>query len=88
MGKKVNVHAAKVHLSRLLQKAQVSEEAVVARGGIPRIYMFSLYRSVPSIWKHSIWVLHFRYGASRPVSPTSERSFSVPMAVADRYQHP
>jgi prevent-host-death family protein len=35
MGKTVNVHAAKTHLSRLLDEAAAGEEIVIAKAGIP-----------------------------------------------------
>jgi len=35
MSKKVNVHAAKTQLSRLLQEALLGEEVIIARGGVP-----------------------------------------------------
>ena len=31
----VNVHEAKTHLSRLLDRAQAGEEIVIAKGGVP-----------------------------------------------------
>ena len=35
MDKQVNVHAAKTHLSRLLEEVLLGEEVVIARGGKP-----------------------------------------------------
>ena len=35
MRKVVNVHAAKTHLSRLLEEALLGEEVVIARDGVP-----------------------------------------------------
>ncbi|WP_456446206.1 type II toxin-antitoxin system Phd/YefM family antitoxin [Oceanithermus sp.] len=35
MDKQVNVHAAKTHLSRLLEEVLLGEEVVIARGGRP-----------------------------------------------------
>lgn len=35
MGKIVNVHEAKTHLSRLLEEARAGEEIVLAKGGKP-----------------------------------------------------
>lgn len=31
----VNIHAAKTHLSRLVQRAEAGEEIVIARAGVP-----------------------------------------------------
>ena len=33
--KKVNVHEAKTHLSKLLERAHAGEEIVIAKGGTP-----------------------------------------------------
>ncbi len=35
MGKTVNVHEAKTHLSKLLERVQLGEEIVIARSGKP-----------------------------------------------------
>lgn len=35
MGKTVNVHEAKTHLSKLLERVQLGEEIVIARAGKP-----------------------------------------------------
>jgi len=35
MGSGVNVHAAKTHLSRLIDRAAEGEEIIIARGGKP-----------------------------------------------------
>ncbi len=35
MGSKVNVHEAKTHLSRLLERAHGGEEIIIAKGGKP-----------------------------------------------------
>ncbi len=35
MASKVNIHEAKTHLSRLLERAHAGEEIVIAKGGTP-----------------------------------------------------
>lgn len=35
--KTVTVHAAKTHLSRLIEKAEAGEEVVIARGKVPAV---------------------------------------------------
>ncbi len=35
MGKTVNVHEAKTHLSKLLERVQLGEEIIIARSGKP-----------------------------------------------------
>ncbi|WP_394826279.1 type II toxin-antitoxin system Phd/YefM family antitoxin [Pendulispora albinea] len=44
--KEVNVHEAKTHLSRLLQRVSAGEEIVIARGGRP-IAKIVPYRETP-----------------------------------------
>jgi len=56
----VNVHEAKTHLSRLLQRAAEGEEIVIARAGVP-VARLVPYSSVgeprkPGAWKGQIWI--------------------------------
>lgn len=56
----VNVHEAKTHLSRLLQRAAEGEEIIIARAGVPvaRLVPFSALRSPrqPGALKGQIWM--------------------------------
>lgn len=56
MGKRTfNVHEAKTHLSRLLERAHNGEEIVLAKGGVPYARLVPLERHVarkPGIWRH------------------------------------
>ena len=58
---KVNVHEAKTHLSRLIDRAAEGEEVVIARAGKPvaRLvaYTPSVERRVPGQWKGKIKIL-------------------------------
>ncbi len=45
MDKVVNVHAAKTHLSRLLEEVQLGEEVVIARAGRPVARLVPLQKS-------------------------------------------
>jgi len=45
--KTVNVHEAKTHLSRLLERVQAGEEIVIAKGGEPCARLVPLDRRVP-----------------------------------------
>jgi prevent-host-death family protein len=46
-GKLVNVHEAKTHLSRLLERAHRGEEIILAKGGKPYARLVPLEDSVP-----------------------------------------
>ena len=54
----VNVHQAKTHLSRLLERVETGEEIVLARAGRPvaRLVPFKARREprVPGIWRGQI----------------------------------
>jgi prevent-host-death family protein len=43
----VNVHEAKTHLSRLLERAHAGEEIVIARGGEPYARLVPLAQRTP-----------------------------------------
>jgi prevent-host-death family protein len=51
----VNIHQAKTHLSRLIERVESGEEVVIARAGRPvaRLVPFRVRRSprVPGIWR-------------------------------------
>jgi prevent-host-death family protein len=55
MARQVNVHAAKTHLSRLLEEVEAGEEIVVARAGRPiaRLVPFSAEQEPrqPGLWR-------------------------------------
>ena len=60
MDKAVNVHEAKTHLSRLLERVEAGEEIVLARAGRPiaRIVPYGARREPrrPGIWKGRVWI--------------------------------
>ena len=45
--KKVNIHEAKTHLSRLLEEVEAGEEIVIARSGKPIARLVSLDKKQP-----------------------------------------
>ncbi len=50
----MNIHAAKTHFSRLVERAEAGEEIVIARDGRPVARLVSLRRGDPrrpGIWK-------------------------------------
>lgn len=46
MPRTVNIHAAKTHLSRLVEQAEGGEEIIIARGGRPVARLMPLARTV------------------------------------------
>ncbi len=56
---KVNIHNAKTHLSKLIEKVLDGEEVVIAKYGKPLVRM-EPYRPVkkrtPGSWKGKIWI--------------------------------
>ena len=57
----VNIHAAKTHLSRLVERAEHGEETVIARNGRPvaRLVPYQEERKprVPGGWKGAVRIL-------------------------------
>jgi len=60
MDKPVNVHDAKTHLSRLLERVESGEEITLARAGRPiaRIVPYRPRRGPrrPGMWKGKVWL--------------------------------
>jgi prevent-host-death family protein len=60
MGETINIHDAKTHLSRLIERVEQGEELVIARGGKPVARLVPLgTRTQPrrlGIWKDRIWI--------------------------------
>lgn len=60
MEKAVNVHEAKTHLSRLLERVEAGEEITLARAGRPiaRIvpYQARSEPRKPGLWKGKVWL--------------------------------
>jgi prevent-host-death family protein len=59
-GRAVNIHEAKTHLSRLVERVEAGEEIVIARGGRPVARLVPMaQRTKPralGIWKEQVWV--------------------------------
>ena len=56
----VNVHEAKTHLSRLLERVEAGEEIVIARAGKPIARLLAI-QPVPAIrplglWRGKVWI--------------------------------
>jgi prevent-host-death family protein len=59
MEKPVNIHEAKTHLSRLIERVEAGEEITLARAGRPVARLIPIARSreprQPGIWKGKVW---------------------------------
>lgn len=60
MTESVNIHDAKTHLSRLIERVEAGEEIVLARGGRPVARLVPLrVRTQPrrlGIWEGQVWI--------------------------------
>ena len=57
---KVNIHEAKTHLSRLVDRAAAGEEITIARAGKPVAklvsYQAPVERRSPGVWRGQVWI--------------------------------
>jgi prevent-host-death family protein len=57
----VNIHEAKTHLSRLVEKAAAGEEVIIGKAGKPMVRLVP-YKEVgqtkrkPGAWKGKVWI--------------------------------
>ncbi|MGH9224438.1 MAG: type II toxin-antitoxin system Phd/YefM family antitoxin [Acidimicrobiales bacterium] len=54
----VNIHEAKTHFSRLVQRAAAGEEIVIAKAGVPLAKLVPYAepaRPKPGLWKGKVW---------------------------------
>jgi len=77
--KTVNIHAAKTHLSRLLEEAAAGEEIIIAKAGKPvaRLVPFEKKTDVEStlgMWKGKVWMSD---DFDAPLPPEILRSFGI-----------
>ena len=76
----VNVHAAKTHLSRLLDEAAAGEEIIIAKAGKPvaRLVPFEKknegVESTLGMWKGKVWMSD---DFDAPLPPEVLRSFGI-----------
>ncbi|CAN5570425.1 type II toxin-antitoxin system Phd/YefM family antitoxin [soil metagenome] len=56
----VNIHEAKTHLSRLVERVEAGEEVVIARAGRPVARLVPFRRRteprVPGAWRGQVWL--------------------------------
>ena len=60
MDKAVNIHEAKTHLSRLIERVEAGEEITLARAGRPVARLVPVRRSTEprplGLWKGKVWL--------------------------------
>jgi prevent-host-death family protein len=60
MEKAVNIHEAKTHLSRLIERVEAGEEITLARAGRPVARLVPVRRSTEprplGLWKGKVWL--------------------------------
>lgn len=61
MPTQVNIHEAKTHLSRLVERAAAGEEIVIARAGKPVVKLVAVSGTEPppqriGVWKGKVWL--------------------------------
>jgi len=60
MTESVNIHDAKTHLSRLVERVEAGEEIVIARAGRPVARLVPLGRRTeprqPGRWRDQVWI--------------------------------
>lgn len=70
----VNIHEAKTHLSRLIERVEAGEEIVIARGGRPVARLVPLRERrgprVPGIWAGQV-IIHDDFDDPLPEFPGS-----------------
>lgn len=59
--KTVNIHAAKTHLSSLVEEAAAGEEIIIAKAGKPIARLMPLEKkkgieSTLGVWKNKVWI--------------------------------
>ena len=60
MEKSVNIHEAKTHLSRLIERVEAGEEITLARAGRPVARLVPVRRALEprklGLWKGNVWL--------------------------------
>lgn len=77
--KTVNIHAAKTHLSSLVEEAAAGEEIIIAKAGKPVARLVPLEKkkgieNTLGIWKDKVWISD---DFDAPLPPEILRSFGV-----------
>lgn len=76
--KTINIHAAKTHLSSLVEEAAAGEEIIIAKAGKPIARLVSLpkgdFRKSFGAWKGKVWIGD---DFDAPLPPEILRGFGV-----------
>ena len=76
--KTVNIHAAKTHLSALVEEAALGEEIIIAKAGKPVARLVQLekkdLRKTLGMWKGKVWISD---DFDAPLPPDILRGFGI-----------
>ncbi|HEY2017688.1 MAG TPA: type II toxin-antitoxin system prevent-host-death family antitoxin [Bryobacteraceae bacterium] len=76
--KTVNIHAAKTHLSALVEEAMAGEEIIIAKAGKPMVRLEPLgkkdLRKARGMWKGKVWMSD---DFDAPLPPEILRGFGI-----------
>jgi len=76
--KTVNIHAAKTHLSRLIENALAGEEVIISKAGKPMVRLEPLkkkdIRRTLGMWKGKVWISD---DFDAPLPPEILRGFGI-----------
>ena len=62
----VNIHAAKTHLSKLIEAAEAGEDVVIARNGKPAVKLIPVVAAHGGVAEEAAKPLHAAAGAGTP----------------------
>jgi prevent-host-death family protein len=76
--KTVNIHAAKTHLSSLIENALAGEEVIISKAGKPMVRLEPVkkndIRRTPGMWKGKVWISD---DFDAPLPPEILREFGI-----------
>ena len=75
----VNLHAAKTHLSRLVDRAAAGEEVIIAKSGVPKVRLVPVPQ-VGMVREPGLWEGRIKYGAGwdAPLSEAELKEWESP----------
>jgi prevent-host-death family protein len=76
--KTVNIHAAKTHLSSLIENALAGEEVIISKAGKPMVRLEPVKKNAihrtPGMWKGKVWISD---DFDAPLPPEILREFGI-----------
>jgi len=64
----VNIHEAKTHLSRLIERAEAGETIIIAKAGTPKVVLAPIPSQEPRTPGRHAGRIHFESGCFNPMS--------------------